>query len=93
MYGVTTSYDELRWFWCSAAAAMASVPRGLAHSDSQHGLVQVVADNFDTQISSPNGQKSTHGLAMILTQANKQKPEQVNEIHDIPTISKKRNQD
>ena len=70
-YGVTTSYNELRRFRCSAADAMASVPRGLAHFDSKHGLVQVVADNFDAQISSPNGQKSTHGLAMILTQANK----------------------
>lgn len=55
VYGVTSSYDELRRFRCSAAATMASVPRGLANFDSEHGLVQVVADNFDTQISSPNG--------------------------------------
>ena len=33
-----------------------------------NGLVQVVADNFDANISSQNGLKSTHALAMLLTQ-------------------------
>ena len=37
--------------------------------DSTNGLVQVVVDNFDTEISSQNWQKSTHGLAKIITQA------------------------
>ena len=32
------------------------------------GLVQVVADSFDLLISSQNGLKQTHDLAMILTQ-------------------------
>ena len=31
-------------------------------------MVQVIEDNFDTDISSPNGKLSTHSLAMILTQ-------------------------
>ncbi|KAL8613649.1 hypothetical protein ACOMHN_029741 [Nucella lapillus] len=70
-FGVTSSYDEYRRFRISAATAMASVPRGLAQFDSSHGLVQVVADNFDTQISSQNGHKSTHGLAMILALTTK----------------------
>ena len=38
----------------------------MANSDG--GLVQAVADNFDANISSQNGLKSTHGLAMLLTQ-------------------------
>jgi hypothetical protein len=48
---------------------MANSPR-LGLFDSKKGLIQVVADNFDTKISSRNGQKSTHGLAMIITQAS-----------------------
>ena len=39
---------------------------GLTESNS--GLVQVVVDNFDATISSQNGLKSTHVLAMLLTQ-------------------------
>ena len=42
--------------------------------DSTNGLVQVVPDNFDAEISSQNGQKSTHGLAMIITLAGQPKP-------------------
>ncbi|KAL8588411.1 hypothetical protein ACOMHN_029580 [Nucella lapillus] len=87
-FGVTSSYDELRRFRISAATAMASVPRGLAQFHSSHGLVQVVADNFDTQISSQNGHKSTHGLAMILTQANYQKPQLLSQDHDTPRIKR-----
>ena len=65
---------------------MASVPRRLANFKSEHGLVQVVADNFDTHISSPNGKRSTHGLAMILTQANQQNPGIVFNSGTLPTI-------
>ena len=54
---------------------MAKDDRGLAQFDSKNGLVQVIADNFDTEISSQNGQKSTHGLAMIITQAGQVKRE------------------
>lgn len=36
--------------------------------DSRTGLIQTVADNFDTNIASPNGLKSTHSLALLLTQ-------------------------
>ena len=38
--------------------------------------MQVVADNFDTQISSQNGLKSTHGLAMIVTHAGQANSEE-----------------
>ena len=37
-------------------------------SSSETGLVQVIVDNFDANISSRNGKLSTHSLAMILTQ-------------------------
>jgi len=51
-------------------------------------LVQVVADNFDTEISSRNGQKSTHGLPMIITQAGQPKTGAVADITEIPTIKR-----
>ena len=36
-------------------------------SSQNGGLVQTVIDNFDTAISSQNGLKQTHSLAMLLT--------------------------
>jgi hypothetical protein len=64
---------------------MANSPR-LGLFDSKKGLIQVVADNFDTEISSQNGQKSTHGLAMIITQAGQPKPGMASA--EIPTIKR-----
>ena len=67
-FGITTTYDELRRYRISVASAMEKGDHEIAQFDSKQGLVQTVAENFDTQICSQNGQKSTHGLAMILTQ-------------------------
>ena len=39
---------------------------GIQSSDM--GLVQAIADNFDANITSPNGLKSTHVLAPLMTQ-------------------------
>ena len=64
-YGVTCTYKEVLRFKSSAAVAEYSL-QGL--NDSSNGLVQVVADNFDANSSSQNGLKSTHALAMLLTQ-------------------------
>ena len=75
-FGITTTYDELRRYRISVASAMEKGDREIAQFDSKQGLVQTVADNFDTQICSQNGQKSTHGLAMILTQAGCQQQSQ-----------------
>ena len=75
-FGVTCTYNELRRFRISAAVAMDKDDQGIAQFDSNEGLVQVVADNFDTQISSQNGKKVTHGLAMIITQSGSSKTEQ-----------------
>jgi len=36
----------------------------------KNSLVQLIADNFDAQISSRNGLFSTHSLAMLLTSVN-----------------------
>jgi len=66
---VCSSYNEPRRLKISAAAAVAKDEQGLAQFDSKNGLVQVVADNSDTQISSQHGRKSTHSLAMIITKA------------------------
>ena len=66
---------------------MAKLPR-LGLFDSTNGLVQVVADNFDTEISSQNGQKSTHGLAMIITQAGQPNSGIASDIPKIPTIER-----
>ena len=54
----------------SAATASEQVGfRGLVNaSQSGAGLVQVVVDNFDANISSQNGLRSTHALAVLLTQ-------------------------
>lgn len=67
-YGVTCTYDEVLRFKHSAAKAttMKSSLPGL--STSSESLVQVIVDNFDTDIASQNGKSSTHSLAMLLTQ-------------------------
>ena len=67
-YRVTCSYDELLRFKTSAAVAASSDPSKQGISDARQGLIQVVADNFDCDICSPNGKLSTHSLAMIVTQ-------------------------
>ena len=76
-HGVTSRSNELRRFNISAATAMASKQAGLLHFESTTGLVQVVTGRFVSQISSQNGQQSTYALAMVITQGNEQKPEQL----------------
>ena len=67
-FGVSCTYDEVIRFKASAAAAASKQSHltGLMNCDT--GLVQAVADNFDTNISSPNGIRSTHALALLMTQ-------------------------
>ena len=67
-FGVTSSYDEILRFKASAAhaASQSWELRGISNSDL--GLVQTVADNFDANISSQNGIQSTHALVILLTQ-------------------------
>lgn len=67
--GIVCSNDEVLRFRMSAATASKQVTsRGLVNTSlSRAGLVQVVVDNFDANISSQNGLRSTHGFAMLLT--------------------------
>ena len=58
LYGAVASYDETKLFRLSAAV------EGKYKVDFESS----VADNFDCNISSPNGLRQTHSLAMILTQ-------------------------
>uniref|UniRef100_UPI00358F791D uncharacterized protein isoform X1 n=1 Tax=Myxine glutinosa TaxID=7769 RepID=UPI00358F791D len=67
-YRVTCSNDEVLRFKKSAAVATARDLSQQGIIDAKEGLVQVICDNFDTDISSPNGKSSTHSLAMIITQ-------------------------
>ncbi len=64
-YHVTCSYDELLK---STAAAAARDSKSQGITSAMNGLVQVVADNFDTDILSQNRKMSTHSLAMIIMQ-------------------------
>jgi len=85
-YGVTCSYDEVRLFKQSSAVAASRYHESHGIANHQDGLIQVIADNFDTDIHSPNGKLSTHSLAMIVTQ-----PSRNNEIEEdtIPRLSHK----
>lgn len=65
-YKVTCSYDELRRFKKSSAVARYNVLREEEISPVPvNGLIQHFADNFDADMSSPNGKVSTHAIAMI----------------------------
>lgn len=72
-FGVTCTYDEVKRFKASAAMAAAQDvnKKSRAINDSTVGLIQAVADNFDANISSQNCLRSTHALALLLTQDQK----------------------
>ena len=71
-YGVVCSYDELiRFRTCAAARANQEKSNGVLRHCST-GLVQAISDNFDCNISSVNGQKQTHSLALIMVQSGKE---------------------
>ena len=65
-YRVTCSYDKLLRFKKFAAVAAAFDPNQQGISDAKQGLIQVLADYFDCDISSPNSKLSTHSLAKSL---------------------------
>jgi len=73
-FGVTCTYDELQRFKRSAAKAATADCSLTGLADSSSGLVQVIADNFDADISSQNGKLSTHSLAVLVTQPDPQTP-------------------
>ena len=85
-YRVTCSYDEVQRFKASAAKAASEDLdlRGAIKADD--GLVQVIVDNFDANISSQNGLKSTHSLALLLAIDNPAPCFQA-EVPHIPRLS------
>ena len=64
---VTCSYGEARRFKASVAGAAVEDSKVKGIVKELPGLVQVVSDNFDATISSQNGLRSTHSLAVLLT--------------------------
>ena len=68
-FGVTCSYDEFRRFRKSVAVAVSYNASLHGVSDAHDGLIQFMMDNFDHEVSSANGKKSTHSLAVIMTQS------------------------
>jgi len=67
-YGVVCSYDEYLRFRSSAAVHASQFAKTSIFSNHTAGLVQAVADNFDCNISSMNGLKQTHSLALMMLQ-------------------------
>lgn len=65
-YRVTSTYDEVRRFRISAAHH-ASQKKDMA-LNSENGLIQGIADNFDANLSTQNGLQQTHSLASIVVQ-------------------------
>lgn len=65
-FGICASYDEIFRFKSSAAHASSNKAelRGLFNRNS--GLIQAVAYNYDVNVSSPNGLRSTNALALLL---------------------------
>ena len=65
-YNVTCSYDELRMYKKSFAVARYTKLKTEERAPvTVNGLVQIIADNFYADMSSPNGNISAHSLAMI----------------------------
>lgn len=86
--GITCSYDEVLRFKSSAAHAASKDIEKLGIACENTGLIQVVADNFDANISSPNGIKSTHALALLVTQPQPDSQTTSQEEHKIRRLKK-----
>ena len=67
-YRVVCSYDELKRFRSSVAFHASSANNSSILRHHSEGLVQAVADNFDCNISSMNGLRQTHSLALMMIQ-------------------------
>ena len=65
-YGVTCSYDEAIRFKSSAAHTAARNTKKLGLSKNAAGLIQVVNDNLDANLLSPNGMQSIHTLVTLV---------------------------
>ena len=79
---MTSAYHEIRIFKISAAAHEDSEkPKVVKH------LIQVISDNFNCDVSTPNGIKQTHALATIVCIKDKNTLENTDipRLHDFST--------
>ena len=68
-FAITCTYDEVQRLKRSESIAETGDSSLGGSSDASTGLVQVVVDNFDTDIPTQNVKLSTHSLAVIITQS------------------------
>ena len=88
-YGFACSYDELKRFRSSVACnASERINQNILKLHTK-GLVQTVADNFGCNISSTNGLKQTHSLAMMMLQTGDEKCEEWYKIKRLTTAELK----
>ena len=67
---ITCNYDELLRFRTSVAKdAATKYNNNGSVFDALDGLIQIVIDNFDAEVSSQNGLAMVHKLAMIICQS------------------------
>ena len=93
-YGVKCSYAEVLCFKSSATHAAAKTRENIGISFTGGDLIQTVADNYDANISPPNSLKSTHSLAILLTQPqpdeqNSPRDSSTGEFHSYPQLMTK----
>ena len=90
-YNVTCTYGETQRFRRSAAvqASKATLTAGVSDC-SLGGLVQVIIDNFDAEISSQNCRLQCHCMAMLITQyqANMNRLDGLDPNSSIPRLTK-----
>ena len=88
-FSVTCSYDEVLRFKSSAAHHTADLTKMNGLFKAEDGLIQTVIDNYDANISSVNGLKSTHALAMLMCQSvSDPSTNDQSEEERIPRVSK-----
>ncbi|CAB4014506.1 Hypothetical predicted protein [Paramuricea clavata] len=85
---VTCSYDEILRFKKSAALAATKDIKLSGINHGGLGLIQAVADNFDADISSQNGNMSTHSLAMLITQPSNASDDDLSTRESIQRVKK-----
>lgn len=83
-FGICAAYDEMLRFKASAAHISSDQADMRDLFKGNVGLFQVVADNYDANVSSPNGLRSTHALALLLTQMDENGTPEIEK--DTPTV-------
>ena len=66
-YYVTCNYDEMRHFRKSAAINAVTEAQKTCPPEHVGGLLQVVSDNFDLDLHTPNVKAAAHSFAIIQT--------------------------